>query len=326
MYEDDNFEKWYENISNKFKEELIQLEETVKKEKENNRYRFKISIVIFIIIISIFIDFGLKFNIMNIIGGIIMFGILFILPILIVVILTDHKESTRQRINMKKAIINIMIKSFDTNIEYYDKEGIAPEVYNKASVEYYDYYYSDHLMTFSVKSNYKLQMAETETQYIHTDSSGEKNIRVAFSGTFATLNTPKTFKERVYIKKDMHNGKDNKVKKLPYKDMRIELDFQEFEEKFDVYASNKIIAMQLLTSDVMLLLDDFYKYMQREFEITIKNDNIYIRIWNGLTFSNSLTKGNELDKELIYKNYRTINFILNISSKLIELINETPYL
>ena len=84
--------------------------------------------------------------------------------------------------------------------------------------------------------------------------------------------------------------------------------------------------MQLLTSDVMLLLNDFYKYMQREFEITIKNDNIYVRILNGATFSNSLIKGNELDKELIYKNYRTINFILNISSKLIELINETPYL
>ena len=50
MYVDDNFEKWYENISNKFKEELIQLEEVVKKEKENNKYRFKISIVIFLII------------------------------------------------------------------------------------------------------------------------------------------------------------------------------------------------------------------------------------------------------------------------------------
>ena len=50
MYVDDNFEKWYENISNKFKEELIQLEEVVKKEKEDNRYRFKISIVIFLII------------------------------------------------------------------------------------------------------------------------------------------------------------------------------------------------------------------------------------------------------------------------------------
>lgn len=326
MYVDDNFEKWYENISNKFKEELIQLEEVVKKEKENNKYRFKISIVIFLIITIILIFFGMAFDIMNITGAIIMLGILLVLPILIVVILTNHKESTRQRIDIKKSITNIMIKSFDNNIEYYTKEGIAPEIYNKAAVEYYDYYYSNHLMSFKINTNYKLQMAETETQYIYTNSKGEKDIRTAFAGTFATVNTPKPFNERLYIKKDMHNGKDNNAKKLPYKDMRIELDSQEFEEKFDVYASNKIIAMQLLTSDVMLLLNDFYKYMQREFEITIKNDNIYVRILNGATFSNSLIKGNELDKELIYKNYRTINFILNISSKLIELINETPYL
>ena len=56
MYIDDNFEKWYENISNKFKEELIQLEETIKKEKENNKYIIKtiISLSFIITIILIF--------------------------------------------------------------------------------------------------------------------------------------------------------------------------------------------------------------------------------------------------------------------------------
>ena len=84
-----------------------------------------------------------------------------------------------------------------------------------------------------------------------------------------------------------------------------------------------VVITQEYVTDFTSLADAIKK---SNIEITIKNDNIYIRIWNGLTFSNSLTKGNELDKELIYKNYRTINFILNISSKLIELINETPYL
>lgn len=259
---------------------------------------------------------------MNIIGAIILFYFLLVFPSLLI-LLPNHKRSIKQRIDIKRAIINIMFKSFDNNIEYYTKEGIAPEIYNKTGVESYDYYHSNHLMTFSINSHYKLQMAETETQYKNEQT---ENIVTAFAGTFATLNTPKPFRERLYIKKDMHNGKDNTAKKLPYKDMRIELDSQDFEEKFDVYASNKIIAMQLLTPDVMLLLNDFYKYIQSKFEITIKNDNIYIRIWNGATFSNSLLNPTKLDKEIIYKNYRTINFILNISKKLIELINETPYL
>lgn len=336
MYIDDSFEKWYENISNKFKEELIELEEISKKEKERNISRFKKSILILLVILAVFIIAGI--NMMRMLGngiGIsilystfvcIVFGVAFILPILIVIILTNHKESNKKRIAIRKSILNIMIKSFDNLIEYYPKEGIAPEIYNEADVEHFDSYDSNHLMSFSVNGNNNLKMAETIAQYIYTNRKGESEIRTAFAGTFAVLNIPKPFKERVYIKKDMHNGNDNNAKKLPYKDMRIELDSQEFEEKFDVYASNQIVAMQLLTSDIMLMLNDFYKYMQREFEITIKSDTIYIRIWNGNTFSNSLIKNNELDIELIYKNYRTINFILNISSKLVELINETPYL
>lgn len=336
MYVDDIFEKWYENISNKFKEELIELEEISKKEKERNISRFKKSILILLVILAVFIIAGI--NIMRMLGngiGIsilystfvcIVFGVAFILPILIVIILTNHKESNKKRIAIRKSILNIMTKSFDNLIEYYPKEGIAPEIYNEADVEHFDSYDSNHLMSFSVNGNNNLKMAETIAQYIYTNGKGESEIRTTFAGTFATLNIPKPFKERVYIKKDMHNGNDNNAKKLPYKDMRIELDSQEFEEKFDVYASNQIVAMQLLTSDIMLMLNAFYKYMQREFEITIKNDTIYIRIWNGNTFSNSLIKNNELDKELIYKNYRTINFILNISSKLVELINEIPYL
>ncbi len=255
----------------------------------------------------------------------IVFGVAFILPILIVVILNNQKESNQKRISIRKTIINVMINSFDNIIEYQPKEGIPPEIYDKADVEHYDFYNSNHLISFSINNSCNLQMAETLAQYV-INVDGESQTRTAFSGTFATLNTPKPFKERLYIKKDMHNGNDKNAKKLAYKDMRIELDSQEFEEKFDVYTSNKIIAMQLLTSDIMLLLNDFYKYIKKEFEITIKNDNIYIRIWNETSFSNSLIQNNELNKELIYKNYITINFILNISKKLVELINETPYL
>lgn len=326
MYMEDNFENWYENISNKFKEELIKLEEIVKEEKENNRYKFNISIVIFLITTMMLIVAGAVFDIMNIAGVIILLGILFALPILSILTLCNYKESSKQRIAIKKAIINIMIKSFENDIEYYPEEGISTEIYDNVNVEQYNYYYSNHLMSLKINNNHELQMAETQSWYERSNSKGERKITNHFKGTFANLNTPKSFSEMIYIKRGILNGLVHDEKNLPDKVMAVELDSQEFEEKFDVYASNKIIAMQLLTSDVMILLNDFYKYMQREFEIIIKNDNIYIKILNGVTFSNSLIKDNELDKELIYKNYRTINFILNISSKLVELINETPYL
>lgn len=325
MYNDIDFEKWYEKISKQFNEELLQLEEIVAKENKNNLHRFKKSMLIFLLLIVVLVFIGIVFNIINISFSIIMTGTSLGLPILIVLVFPNHKESVQKRIDIRKSIIDIMFKSFDNSIEYSPEEGISSEVYNKAGVERYNNYASDHLMSFSINNNYKLQMAETSAYYEYIDRNGERKIESRFSGTFATLNTPKPFKESVYIKKDSHEQYFGSTKKVPLNSTRIELDSQEFEENFDVYASNQIVAMQLLTSDVMVILNDFYKYMGNAFEITIKNDNIYIRVWNNLTFSNSLIKGNELDKELIYKNYRTIKFILNISTKLVELINETSY-
>lgn len=325
MYNDKDFEKWYEKISKQFNDELLQLNEIVEKENKNNSHNFKTIMIILLLFNIILFLAGLLLNMISVSFSTIMFEIMFGVPILIVLMFSSHKESTQKRIDIRKSIIDIMFKSFDNSIEYSPEEGISSEVYNKAGVERYNNYASDHLMSFSINNNYKLQMAETSAYYEYIDRNGERKIESRFSGTFATLNTPKPFKESVYIKKDSHEQYFGSTKKVPLNSTRIELDSQEFEENFDVYASNQIVAMQLLTSDVMVILNDFYKYMGNAFEITIKNDNIYIRVWNNLTFSNSLIKGNELDKELIYKNYRTIKFILNISTKLVELINETSY-
>ncbi len=70
---------------------------------------------------------------------------------------------------------------------------------------------------------------------------------------------------------------------------KLNMDSSEFEKYFDVKASNSIIGMQILTSDVMEELVDF------------KND--------------------VLDKSIIRKYFYMINFTYNLSTKLIEVIN-----
>ena len=54
------------------------------------------------------------------------------------------------------------------------------------------------------------------------------------------------------------------------------MDSQEFEKYFDVYGDNKIVVMQLLTSDVMNTMMDFIKQSRIKYEITIKSDEMYI--------------------------------------------------
>ena len=330
MYEDIIFEKWFKKISDYFEKEMIDLEKIRKKEKKENLSRLIKSILILLGSLSIiFIILGLIMLIRPDLNITLVFFLaifiiiaIIILPILAVSILTNYEKSFEKKIAIKKSIIDIIINSFNKNIKYSPQEGIAPAIYSNASVEPYDSYYSSQLMTCQISNACILLMAETTALYKHSNIINDYD----FIGTFAVLNTPKPFTESLYIKREMRNGKNDIATKLPYKDMRIELDSQEFEGKFDVYSSNKIIALQLLTSDILLLLNEFYDYIKKNFEIIIKNDTIYIRVWNGISFSNSLIKDNKLDKELIYNNYKTINFIFNISTKLIEVMNETPYL
>lgn len=293
MNEDNDFEIWYKKILVNFNEQLVQLEETIKNENKKTSIKLKISIWIILIVTILIIFLENIFNIMDmasVIAGVIVVDVLAI-SIIVGVLLTNDKESTKKRIEIKRSINNIMFEAFDNHIEYKREKGIEPEIYKKVGVKDCKYYYSNNLMSFKINNNYSLEMAEVQTHQIHKDGKGEKDIETTFYGTFATIDTPKTFNEQVYIKKDMHENKDPYSELLPYKKMRIELDSQDFEEKFDVYASNEILGMQLVTSDIMLMLDEFYKYIQKEFEITIKDNTICIRIWNQSTFNNSLLTG-----------------------------------
>ena len=107
--------------------------------------------------------------------------------------------------------------------------------------------------------------------------------------------------------------------------IRVNLDSQEFEKYFDVYSTDKIIAMQLLTADIMQLLINFKKEMKMYYEITIKNNSIYIRFRTGKMFEPVSVFGFSLDKKIIYKYYKILDFVFSLTDNLINLIKETEY-
>ena len=55
------------------------------------------------------------------------------------------------------------------------------------------------------------------------------------------------------------------------------MDSKEFEKYFDIYSENKIVAMQILTSDIMESLIEFYNKYQLEYEIVFRNNTIYLK-------------------------------------------------
>lgn len=97
----------------------------------------------------------------------------------------------------------------------------------------------------------------------------------------------------------------------------------EFEKYFDVKAANKILAMQILTADIMEELVEFENKTKMKYDVYIKNNNIYLRFHSvNLQISAEDLKNGVLDKKIINKYFYLMNFTYNLSSKLINTINE----
>lgn len=103
------------------------------------------------------------------------------------------------------------------------------------------------------------------------------------------------------------------------------MDSQEFEEIFDVYSSDPIEAMQLLTADIMQSLIKFYNEIQVKYEFTIKGNNIYLRFRCVDMFEAPTVRKFSLDKETIYRYYKILNFVFELSDEVVKTANQMHY-
>ncbi len=328
---DEKFEELYAKLANEYGKELEkQKREVAAERKQNNKILMIVFVIIFLIaiIVSIFIltrntiDEEMKKNM----SGFIMIGA-FVMIAVIYGKMSKHSKTEEFWNNYKSKIMIPIIKSFNDTLEYRTKEGILSEVYKNAEFEEYNIYSSGNLITGNIEKNCKIEIAEVTSEYKYIDGNNETHIKPRFDGIFVAIEAPKPFQTKVYIRQDRKEGNVKKLlmNPLSFDHLRQQLDSQEFEEHFDVYAENPVIAMQLLTSDIMQMLVEFYKEIGNMFEVTIKNDYIYIRLWDESILKVNSIKGAALEKENVYRNYKVLEFIVNLSEEMVKLINETQY-
>ena len=157
-------------------------------------------------------------------------------------------------------------------------------------------------------------MAEVHTQDRSTDSEGHTTYTTLFHGLYAEIQLNKIVETNLKIRKNAITIFKNKEK--------IEMDSAEFEKKYNVYATDKIIAMQLLTADVMQMLLDFKETNKILPEITLKQNYLYIRFETGNVFEANIMK-KSLNYETLKKYYDIINFTLKLTESFIKNIKET---
>lgn len=214
----------------------------------------------------------------------------------------------------KDNVIKNFVKEYSETLEYMPNRGLAQHIYKEGEFEGYDIYHSEDLIQGRLEDRYNVTMAEVHTQDESRDEEGNTSITTVFHGLVAVIDFGKLVKANIKIRKD-------KIKIFD-KNTRIEMDSGEFEEKFDVYTTDKIIAMQILTADVMQMILDFQAVAGLRPELTLAGNSLIIRFATGDLFEAKVW-GNSLDYKTLKRYYDIINFTLDIAKNFVKNIEET---
>lgn len=308
------FDEIYDELQNGDNNELNKLWKEAKEETDKAK---KIILRICIIIDSLLGTMVLKNGLISL-PFILNFALVINLLVFIVVNICYSKNKIPYSMKYKKVVINKLMNNFYDNLEYFPQKPMPQYLYKDLKYGHYDKYSSDDYMEAQINNKYGIQMAEVLTQRVErrrNSRGGSSTTTVTtFSGLFAKIEMEKSINSELRI---MQNGG------MLMQQNRLQMDSGEFEKYFDVKASNKIIGMQLLTADVMEQLIEFENKTNMKYDITINNNNLYLRFHCGAMFEPGNIKKGILDKAVIQKYFYMLNFTYNLSNKLINVVNDT---
>jgi len=247
-----------------------------------------------------------------------LFGVmaLFSIGIMVVVIISAVNKGKYTAL-FKQKVIEPFIKNIDENLNYNPNGKIESSLYRKGEFEGFDRYSSEDAIEGILDGKYRVRMAEVHTEDESTDSDGNTHTYTLFYGIFGNIECAKDIKTNLKIRSD--KGVLGNIFKGKTK---LEMDSTEFEKYFDINAENKIIAMQILTSDVMQMMIEFREQSKIKYELTIKENQIYIRFHTGEVFEPKMFT-HALDYDMLKRYYDIIDFIFKVSREINKVIENT---
>lgn len=226
--------------------------------------------------------------------------ILFIIPSLILV-WSFEKRKRKYNEEYRKNIIKELVKAINNNMNYdYDGNGEICDKYSEANFtdEEFNMFESTDYIYGKIENNIEMQLAKLST--LNCNQSGEIINKVdTFIFAYNKINFISPCEVRI--------RKNSIIKHIN----SVDMDDEEFEKYFDVYTSSHITAMQILTHDVMEEILYFYQKYGIDFEILIKEDNIYIKFNTGDVFKPSILK-RVIDNDLLWIYYNILIFTISL--------------
>lgn len=294
-----NFDEIYKKIYDKYN---IEIEQKRKKILIQN-------IIILIAFIAIYIITNIFMPYLSI----------FLLPIILVtgIIYFASKPYSKKFSKIyKETIISDLVSNYNPGLKFSTTGKISQSTYNNAEFESYDEFYSNDYIYGEFDGIINFEMGDIHTVNVSHTSNGRTTRTTIFQGLFSSSKLNKNLNSKIKIRSDKGlMGIFYKEKDL------LHMDSQEFEKYFDVLTNNKILAMRILTSDIMDYLIQFKKDNKIKFEISIKNQSCYIRIHCSNMFEGSLLT-NSLNYDKLQKYYNFLNFMCTLNKRINTTINE----
>ena len=246
--------------------------------------------------------------------GIVLIGFILLLISIYSFICLRSKRKYKEK--YKKEIISSFVKLVNNNLKYklLEEEGDFLQrefIKSKIETHCFNRYNCTDYIEGKLTDNVFIKMVDIDVKNV-TGSGRSRNVEQIFEGIFAVAKGNKNING--YVKISRNNFIKNKK-------LSINMDSEEFEKSFDVLSENKILAMQILTADVMESLISFKNKYDIDFEIVLMNNKIYLRFFVSNMFEPQIF-GNSMDKELIYTYYIILDFVVEITEKINKVIND----
>lgn len=317
-----NFNKIYEEI---YKEE----NEYLNKIRVKNRLKITLGIMlgIFTVILAFYYIFDSDETVLP---YAIVLGI-----ITLVFCFMCYKDYVRYKGTFKKHVIKKMISIYNNKLSFEPQYGIRRDEYAKSNFEQgFDFFESEDSIIGTIGNASNLKMSQVKTTLIIRDPEGERMITSFFglygyvkleNSAYTNIDILRNSNGIVNSFRNIKNQIEVKTKLEPlhytrYPKEKIEIDSGEFEKYYDFYADDKIMALRIVTSELIEKFVRAKELSNFKLEFKIAKDRLYFRYGCGEAFEPTTFK-EALDYEVLHNYFKMIDIPLSLVEAFIEHIN-----
>ena len=242
-------------------------------------------------------------------------GILALLAILSMVNII--KIQNKNRNIYETVIIPTLVNGVEENLIYNKKiENKAKNVEKRYLLsgfeeKKYDKFYCEDFVLGQLNNEIPFEMVDIDVKRRMENQPDE--YEEAFKGIFAVSQVNKDVCEEIKISPDKFKIFDSRN--------RMQIDSSLFEEKFDIYSTDRMAVARIFNVDLMEEMIEFYEKYKIDFEITIKKNIVFLRFFTGNMFEYKNLRM-MANKRQLFLYYNVLKLVIDVTKGISSVINE----